>query len=670
MVGSSASSLGGILSFIFVVMLTLGFLRTIYLTRDTFIFEEEEEEDDGGNDQSLSMDQPADDPRFQRQNEPGMAEAGRGAGTGRGQQRAAEAADEERDGLFWDVELVFPTRRRNRQQSRPPSSNAIAGNHDGDGLALRLSELLYRRDNPTAELPYRDNFHGAIRENPRQGEAGILGGSGADQRQRRALDPRTRKSFIHFRAKPGDGFVSPLQAEIPAPFATTASSASVAAEPEGQIGAKGAKEIESPNGRPYLRRDSDGSQPYEEEEKDFRVGELRPDSALSSSNASPTHLCDGSSAVPGRREREIAFPRGRRQEEKQNDALYDPVADSGTEAAVPPTDRVTACASGHERPGQAGGERGTCGGDSNPIETERNELQMLPRRDGGWTEEKKEQDGEGHAICDGGGAADRQGTQEQLASAAEGKARDGEDIDRSRDESGALHELGANNGDTTGQGPNEVRNSSTSDIAAGAHAPADAAPAVTVVEAEPPDAGGVEINSVVASRSEAAVVATAVLPPGVPCRPGSLRLLSDKRLSEARNRRGRMFPACRPPRGGSSVACPVCLEAFQAQDVVTLVTCGHAFHWSCIERWLERSARCPCCRQDLNTLSATQMGSADRQQQVGVQQHVGRRNGQQQQEERQQDRSEVPSPPPPPEPAPPPTTPPTAQPPVPLLHAD
>lgn len=57
-----------------------------------------------------------------------------------------------------------------------------------------------------------------------------------DQRQRRALDPRTRKSFIHFRAKPGDGFVSPLKAEIPAPFATTASSARVAAEPEGQIG--------------------------------------------------------------------------------------------------------------------------------------------------------------------------------------------------------------------------------------------------------------------------------------------------------------------------------------------------------------------------------------------------------------------------------------------------
>ncbi|CAB1098567.1 unnamed protein product [Ectocarpus sp. CCAP 1310/34] len=114
MVGSSASSLGGILTFIFVVMMTLGFLRSIYLTRDTFVLDDNEE-DDGGNDQSLSMDQPADDPRFQRQNEPGMAEAGRGTGTGTGrrQQHAAEAAGEERDGLFWDFELVFPTRRRN-----------------------------------------------------------------------------------------------------------------------------------------------------------------------------------------------------------------------------------------------------------------------------------------------------------------------------------------------------------------------------------------------------------------------------------------------------------------------------------------------------------------------------------------------------------------------------
>lgn len=299
--------------------------------------------------------------------------------------------------------------------------------------------------------------------------------------------------------------------------------------------------IESPNGRFYLRRDSDGSQPYGEEEKDFRVGELHPDSAPSSSHPSPTHLREGWSAVPGRREREIAFPRGRRQEEKQNDADYVPVADSGTEMVLPPTHGVTACASGHEGPGRASGERGSCG-DSNPIETERDELQMLSQRDGGLTEEKKEQDSEGHTVCDAGGTADRQGTQEQLASVAEGrrlpsvgdgrsegKARDGEDIDGARDGISVLHELGATNGAIAGQGPDEVRNASTGDIAAGSPATADAAPAVTVVATEPPDAGGMEMNSVVTSGGEAAVVATTVLPPGVPRRPGSLRLLSDKR---------------------------------------------------------------------------------------------------------------------------------------------
>jgi len=53
--------------------------------------------------------------------------------------------------------------------------------------------------------------------------------------------------------------------------------------------------------------------------------------------------------------------------------------------------------------------------------------------------------------------------------------------------------------------------------------------------------------------------------------------------------------ACRRRRG-SSVACPVCLDVFQPQDAVTLLTCGHAFHWKCVEPWLERSSRCPCCR--------------------------------------------------------------------------
>lgn len=40
----------------------------------------------------------------------------------------------------------------------------------------------------------------------------------------------------------------------------------------------------------------------------------------------------------------------------------------------------------------------------------------------------------------------------------------------------------------------------------------------------------------------------------------------------------------------------MCLDVFQPLDAVTVVTCGHSFHWACVEPWLERNARCPCCR--------------------------------------------------------------------------
>lgn len=67
----------------------------------------------------------------------------------------------------------------------------------------------------------------------------------------------------------------------------------------------------------------------------------------------------------------------------------------------------------------------------------------------------------------------------------------------------------------------------------------------------------------------------------------------------------RAAPACRKAghpltmathRRGSSTLCPVCLEVFAPLDVVTVVTCGHAFHWRCLQPWLRRNSLCPCCR--------------------------------------------------------------------------
>lgn len=53
-------------------------------------------------------------------------------------------------------------------------------------------------------------------------------------------------------------------------------------------------------------------------------------------------------------------------------------------------------------------------------------------------------------------------------------------------------------------------------------------------------------------------------------------------------------------RRGSFAVCPVCLEIFQPMESITIITCGHAFHWKCVEPWLDRKARCPCCRWGAN----------------------------------------------------------------------
>ena len=46
--------------------------------------------------------------------------------------------------------------------------------------------------------------------------------------------------------------------------------------------------------------------------------------------------------------------------------------------------------------------------------------------------------------------------------------------------------------------------------------------------------------------------------------------------------------------------CPVCLEEYEAKDVVrVLPACGHAFHAPCIDAWLRQHPTCPVCRASL-----------------------------------------------------------------------
>ena len=47
--------------------------------------------------------------------------------------------------------------------------------------------------------------------------------------------------------------------------------------------------------------------------------------------------------------------------------------------------------------------------------------------------------------------------------------------------------------------------------------------------------------------------------------------------------------------------CPICLEPFKLRQHAKKLPCEHMFHKKCIDRWLNRSHLCPCCRNDINT---------------------------------------------------------------------
>ncbi|XP_034490806.1 ERAD-associated E3 ubiquitin-protein ligase HRD1A-like [Drosophila innubila] len=44
------------------------------------------------------------------------------------------------------------------------------------------------------------------------------------------------------------------------------------------------------------------------------------------------------------------------------------------------------------------------------------------------------------------------------------------------------------------------------------------------------------------------------------------------------------------------VSCVICSEQYKAADNIYAGTCGHVFHWTCLQRWWEESKQCPICR--------------------------------------------------------------------------
>ena len=40
--------------------------------------------------------------------------------------------------------------------------------------------------------------------------------------------------------------------------------------------------------------------------------------------------------------------------------------------------------------------------------------------------------------------------------------------------------------------------------------------------------------------------------------------------------------------------CHICLEDLTGE--IAIISCGHKFHYKCIDEWLETNTKCPICR--------------------------------------------------------------------------
>ena len=47
-----------------------------------------------------------------------------------------------------------------------------------------------------------------------------------------------------------------------------------------------------------------------------------------------------------------------------------------------------------------------------------------------------------------------------------------------------------------------------------------------------------------------------------------------------------------------NISCPICLEEFEDNEEIIVLSCSHGFHEQCLRQWLERKADtcCPLCK--------------------------------------------------------------------------
>nr|CAD1827714.1 unnamed protein product [Ananas comosus var. bracteatus] len=60
-----------------------------------------------------------------------------------------------------------------------------------------------------------------------------------------------------------------------------------------------------------------------------------------------------------------------------------------------------------------------------------------------------------------------------------------------------------------------------------------------------------------------------------------------------------LLRAAAVPKRLSGKSCPICLHKFDEEVDFLELRCSHAFHHSCILRWLRRSTTCPTCYHDI-----------------------------------------------------------------------
>lgn len=74
--------------------------------------------------------------------------------------------------------------------------------------------------------------------------------------------------------------------------------------------------------------------------------------------------------------------------------------------------------------------------------------------------------------------------------------------------------------------------------------------------------------------------------------------------------------------------CSVCLTQFEDGDALRLLPkCGHAFHATCIDRWLTSHSTCPLCRAGIFPAPSCNSGSDDVDIVIAVVENVGDTRG-------------------------------------------